>query len=131
MADDPLGTVWQAAAARFGPLARAIATATGWQVFHPGEYGERWHARFRRLYPLGPAPLLVCGLNPGPYGMAQSGLPFTDLKRLVAALPRLAAELRAAGEPLALPGLAPTALRPFLTRTFESSSVRVYRFLAE
>lgn len=127
---DLLGACWRDAARRFAPLAEEVAAATGWRVFHPGAYGERWHARYRRLYPLEPRPLLICGLNPGPYGMAQTGLPFTDLKRLVAALPRLADELRGAGEPLALPGLAPPALRPFLSRTFESSSVRVYRFLA-
>jgi hypothetical protein len=62
--------------------------------------------------------------------MAQTGVPFTDLKRLAAHLPRLAAELAAAGEALALPGLAPRLLKPYLTRTFESSAVRVYRFLA-
>lgn len=126
---DSLGRCWQSAARRFVPLAREVAAATGWTVFHPGRYGEPWHARFRRCYPLRPRPLLICGLNPGPYGMAQSGIPFTDLKRLAAELPRFAAELRATGADLALPGLAPPALRPFLTRTFESSSVRVYRFL--
>ena len=127
---DPLGECWRAAARRFVPIARQITAATGWQVFNPGQYGERWHSRFRRCYPLGERPLLICGLNPGPYGMAQTGIPFTDLKRLQAELPRFTAELRRIGEPLALPGLAPPSLRPFLTRTFESSSVRVYRFLA-
>jgi hypothetical protein len=61
--------------------------------------------------------------------MAQTGVPFTDLKRMASHLPQLATELRAAGETLELPGLAPRTLRPFLTRTFESSAVRVYRFL--
>ncbi len=126
---DPLGVCWQNAAKRFVPLGREIAAATGWQVFHPGGYGEPWHARFRACYPLGQKPLLICGLNPGPYGMAQSGIPFTDLKRLESKLPRLAATLRATGAELTLPGLAPTGLRPWLKRTFESSSVRVYRFL--
>ena len=126
---DSLGRCWQSAARRFVPLGAEVAAATGWEVFNPGRYGESWHARFRRCYPLRARPLLVCGLNPGPYGMAQSGIPFTDLKRLAAELPRFAAELRAAGSDLALPGLAPPGLRPYLTRTFESSSVRVYRFL--
>jgi hypothetical protein len=73
---------------------------------------------------------MFCGLNPGPYGMAQTGVPFTDLKRLASDLPKLARALAASGESLALPGLAPPSLRPFLTRTFESSAVRVYKFLA-
>src|SRR5262249_24133260 len=57
-------------------------------------------------------------------------VPFTDMKRLQSHLPRLAAELEASGSTLELPGLAPPELRRFLVRTFESSSVRVYRFLA-
>ena len=36
----------------------------------------------------GSAPLAVFGLNPGPYGMAQSGIPFTDLKRVAERLPQ-------------------------------------------
>ena len=48
--------------------------------------------------------------------MAQTGIPFTDLKRLDACLPRLATALRARGESTALPGLAPANLRPYLTR---------------
>lgn len=128
--DDRFGSFWRWSARRFEPLAREISRSTGWLVVNPGSYGERWHARFRRTYPLRRNPLLFCGLNPGPYGMAQTGVPFTDLKRLRAELPRLATELEATGSALVPPGLAPAPLRPFLTRTFESSSVRVYRFLA-
>ncbi len=127
------GDVWGrtklAAARRWERFAPTIAAATGWQVWNPGLYGERWHVHFRAAYPLNRAPLAVFGLNPGPYGMAQSGIPFTDLKRIEERLPRLAVELRAHGESLALPGLAPRSLHPYLTRTFESSAVRVYRFL--
>lgn len=100
-------------------------------MWNPGRYGERWHALFRRLYPPVRRPLLLFGLNPGPYGMAQTGIPFTDVKRIGSHLPRLASALQTRGETLAVPGLAPANLRPFLTRTFESSSVRVYRFLEE
>lgn len=62
--------------------------------------------------------------------MGQTGIPFTDIKRLCSDLPRLAVRLREDGEPLSLPGLAPPSLCRFLHRTFESSSVRVYRFLS-
>jgi hypothetical protein len=61
--------------------------------------------------------------------MAQTGIPFTDLKRLEAQLPALAGAIRRRAGQLRLPGLAPRSLHPFLSRTFESSSVRVYRFL--
>ncbi len=119
----------RATARRWEKFAPLVAEATGWQVWNPGLYGERWHAHFRAVYPPNPRPLLIFGLNPGPYGMAQTGIPFTDLKRLVERLPRLAQALTRRGEALALPGLAPASLAPFLTRTFESSAVRVYRFL--
>jgi single-strand selective monofunctional uracil DNA glycosylase len=127
---DSLRVLWRESAELFDPLGREVAAATGWLVVNPGLYGERWHARFRSCYPLGARPLMFCGLNPGPYGMAQTGVPFTDLKRLASDLPKLARALAASGESLALPGLAPPSLRPFLTRTFESSAVRVYKFLA-
>jgi len=99
-------------------------------VWNPGRYGEAWHALFRRTYPPDARPIMLFGLNPGPYGMAQSGIPFTDLRRLVSGLPRLALRLERRFGPLRPPGLAPRSLRPFLTRTFESSAVRVHHFLA-
>ncbi len=123
------GKVWRRSARRWEDLAPALRRATGWRIWNPGLYGETWHARFRRLYRPGQHPLVVFGLNPGPYGMAQTGIPFTDIRRLVSALPDLAAELRGRGERVEPPGLAPPGLRPYLSRSFESSAVRVYRFL--
>ena len=123
------GRSWRRCSNRWDRLAGRIARATGWRVWNPGHYGEAWHALFRRLYSPLPRPVLLFGLNPGPYGMAQTGIPFTDLKRLRSHLPRLAGLLAARGEPLEVPGLAPADLRPFLKRRFESSSVRIFRFL--
>lgn len=131
MTADGWGAVWRRAARRWEAIGRHIRTATGWRVWNPGRYGERWHARFRALYPPVRRPLLFFGLNPGPYGMAQTGIPFTDLRRLTAFLPRLARDLARGPTALTPPGLAPATLRPYLTRTFESSSVRMYRFLSE
>jgi single-strand selective monofunctional uracil DNA glycosylase len=123
------GAAWRASAGRWERLVPRLRRTTGWRIWNPGRYGERWHAWFRCCYPPGRRPLAVFGLNPGPYGMAQTGIPFTDLARLTGRLPRLAHELRSAGERLEPPGLAPAGLRPFLERSFESSSVRIYRFL--
>jgi len=120
---------WRRSARRWEAFAPALRWATGWRIWNPAAYGETWHARFRRCYPPSQHPLLIFGLNPGPYGMAQTGIPFTDLRRLESALPDLALELREAGERMVRPGLAPRSLHPFLERSFESSSVRVYRFL--
>jgi single-strand selective monofunctional uracil DNA glycosylase len=110
-----------------------VARATGWKVWNPGEYGDAWHQVFRSVCPPRRGSVLIFGLNPGPYGMAQTGIPFTDVRRLREFLPRVSARLAALRPDAALPevpGLAPRDLQPFLTRTFESSSVRMYRFLA-
>jgi single-strand selective monofunctional uracil DNA glycosylase len=120
---------WRRSAARWEAIVPELRRATGWKIWNPGVYGEPWHDRFRRCYPPGRHPLVLFGLNPGPYGMAQSGIPFTDIARLRSGLPRLARELMEAGEKVETPGLAPGSLRPYLGRTFESSSVRLYRFL--
>lgn len=126
--DDAWLRAWSRSAARWEALAPRLAAATGWHVWNPGRYGASWHRRFRRMVPLESNPVILFGLNPGPYGMAQTGIPFTDVKRLRERLPRLAASLEIHG-PVEVPGLAPPSLRPFLTRSFESSAVRIYRFL--
>ena len=128
---DDWGECWRRCSQRWESFGRTVKRAAGWRVWNPGKYGERWHSRFRQQYPLRARPIVVFGLNPGPYGMAQTGIPFTDVMRLRSALPKLAAALEADGEAVEVPALAPTSLRPFLTRTFESSSVRIYRFLSE
>lgn len=120
---------WRRCARRWDSLAPRISAATGWRVWNPGRYGEPWHALFRETYTVSRRPLLLLGLNPGPYGMAQSGIPFTDIRRLCQLLPRLARRIEERFGPPHAPGLAPRSLRPYLTRSFESSAVRVYRFL--
>ena len=123
------GRAWRRCARRWEEFALRLGRETSWRVWNPGRYGERWHRRFRETYPPGPNPVLLLGLNPGPYGMGQTGIPFTDIRRLESDLPELAARLRTDGESIGLPGLAPPDLRRRLDRTFESSSIRVYRFL--
>ena len=120
---------WRRSSRRWNQLAPRLASATGWRIWNPGRYGEAWHSLFRATYPLDRHPILVLGLNPGLYGMAQTGIPFTDVKRLREKLPLLAGRIRRRfGDP-EVPGLAPPGLRYFLRRSFESSAVRVYRFL--
>ncbi len=120
---------WRRCSRRFRECARAVERATLWRTWNPGEYGARWHDVFLATYPIVRHPIVVFGLNPGPYGMAQTGIPFTDVLRIKTALPELCRRLSAAGETIEVPGLAPLSLRPFLRRTFEASAVRVYRFL--
>ncbi len=130
-AADPWGAAWRRSSRRWRKFGKAVEQAAGWLVWNPGEYGEKWHSVYRSVYPHGRHPLVVFGLNPGPYGMAQTGIPFTDVKRLRSALPKFAKTLEARDFGVEVPGLAPSTLQPFLSRTFESSSVRIYRFLEE
>ena len=120
---------WSRSSAAWERLSPRIAAATGWRIWNPGSYGAPWHRLFREIYPLGERPVLMFGLNPGPYGMGQTGIPFTDVRRLRQCLPKMALALQQRSRVPRVPGLAPRSLRRFLTREFESSAVRVYRFL--
>lgn len=120
---------WRRAATLWGAESKRIREATGFKVWNPGLYGEKWHTPHLETYRPAEAPIVLFGLNPGPYGMAQTGIPFTDVKRLREKLPRLRDSLVASGEKVELPGLAPADLRPYLAMTHEASAVRVYLFL--
>jgi len=47
-------------------------------VYNPLEYAWEPHCRYLERYGLGPRPVLLIGMNPGPWGMAQTGIPFGD-----------------------------------------------------
>ena len=95
-------------------------------AFNPGIYGASLYERFLGRYAPGPSPVLALGLNPGPYGMAQTGIPFTDCRTAEAVL-----DIK-----LPLPGLAPPDLARRLKRPdglwrshYERSSLGIYRVL--
>jgi len=48
-------------------------------VYNPLEYARRPHAEFLERYGRGPKEILLLGMNPGPYGMAQTGVPFGEI----------------------------------------------------
>ena len=48
-------------------------------VYRPLEYAWRPHRRYLQLYGGCGATVLLLGMNPGPFGMAQSGVPFGDV----------------------------------------------------
>ncbi len=56
---------------RFGP---PVA-----HVYHPLEYAWEPHRRYLRRYGAPPRPIVMLGMNPGPWGMAQTGVPFGEV----------------------------------------------------
>ena len=48
-------------------------------VYNPLEYAKKTHDLYLRKWGDGPRPVLFLGMNPGPYGMAQTGVPFGEI----------------------------------------------------
>jgi single-strand selective monofunctional uracil DNA glycosylase len=49
-------------------------------VYNPLEYAGRTYRQYLRLYGGRPKEVLLVGMNPGPWGMAQTGVPFGEVK---------------------------------------------------
>lgn len=48
-------------------------------VYNPLEYARAPHEKFLRTYGRSRKKVLLLGMNPGPFGMAQTGVPFGDI----------------------------------------------------
>jgi single-strand selective monofunctional uracil DNA glycosylase len=48
-------------------------------VYNPLVYARRPHERYLSLYGQGKKKVLLVGMNPGPWGMAQTGVPFGEI----------------------------------------------------
>jgi single-strand selective monofunctional uracil DNA glycosylase len=48
-------------------------------VYNPLEYARRGHDAYLRAYGNAPRRVVFLGMNPGPFGMAQTGVPFGDV----------------------------------------------------
>ena len=48
-------------------------------VYNPLEYARRPHEAYLKKYGAGRRRVLLVGMNPGPFGMAQTGVPFGDV----------------------------------------------------
>jgi len=57
---------------RFGPPVR--------HVYHPLDYAWDAHEQYLQRYLRGKQPVLFLGMNPGPFGMAQTGVPFGEVR---------------------------------------------------
>lgn len=49
-------------------------------VYNPLEYARRPHDAYLKRYGEGRKRVLFLGMNPGPYGMAQTGVPFGEIR---------------------------------------------------
>jgi len=49
-------------------------------VYNPLIYAWRPHAQYLEAYGRGPKEIILVGMNPGPWGMAQTGVPFGDVE---------------------------------------------------
>jgi single-strand selective monofunctional uracil DNA glycosylase len=49
-------------------------------VYNPIEYAMRPHHAYLRRYAAGPKRIIFLGMNPGPFGMAQTGVPFGEVR---------------------------------------------------
>ena len=57
---------------RFGPPVT--------HVYNPLEYAGKPYQRYLKLYGGRPKEVILVGMNPGPWGMAQTGIPFGEVK---------------------------------------------------
>lgn len=49
-------------------------------VYNPLEYARRPHSRYLEKYGAGRREVLLVGMNPGPWGMVQTGVPFGEVR---------------------------------------------------
>lgn len=49
-------------------------------IYNPLEYASEPHAMYVRKYCTGAKKILFVGMNPGPWGMSQTGVPFGEIK---------------------------------------------------
>jgi single-strand selective monofunctional uracil DNA glycosylase len=49
-------------------------------VYNPLEYAGKSYGRYLKLYGDRPKEVILVGMNPGPWGMAQTGVPFGEVK---------------------------------------------------
>ena len=50
------------------------------RVYNPLEYARAPHERYLARYGGSPKEVVLLGMNPGPFGMAQTGVPFGDVR---------------------------------------------------
>lgn len=62
-----------------GDSLRDLAFSRAACTYLPTDYARRPHETYLRRFGKGPKRVLFLGMNPGPYGMAQTGVPFGEI----------------------------------------------------
>jgi single-strand selective monofunctional uracil DNA glycosylase len=62
-----------------GELGRLTFSAPVAHVYNPLVYAREPHAEYLRRFGPGPKEAVFLGMNPGPWGMAQTGIPFGEV----------------------------------------------------
>jgi single-strand selective monofunctional uracil DNA glycosylase len=60
-------------------LDRLVFSAPVTHVYNPLRYARRPYDRYLRAYGRRPKQVVLVGMNPGPWGMAQTGVPFGEI----------------------------------------------------
>ena len=63
-----------------GKVAELRFAAPVTHVYNPLEYASRPHRQYIRRFADGPKHTVFLGMNPGPFGMAQTGVPFGEIE---------------------------------------------------
>jgi single-strand selective monofunctional uracil DNA glycosylase len=77
--DDPARLI-AASDALVRALAKLRFAAPVTHVYQPLEYARAAWVSYVRRYGAGPKQVLLVGMNPGPFGMAQTGVPFGEVE---------------------------------------------------
>jgi len=48
-------------------------------IYRPIDYAQEPHEKYLRRFGTGPKEIILVGMNPGPWGMAQTGVPFGEV----------------------------------------------------
>ena len=76
VATESLIDVSRALCSRVGKLAFAEPVA---YVYNPLDYARTLHEAYLERFGQAPKEVILLGMNPGPFGMAQTGIPFGDV----------------------------------------------------
>jgi single-strand selective monofunctional uracil DNA glycosylase len=77
--DERAEAVWRAAQALADEVDALSFAAPVSHVYDPVRYAAAAHEAYVRRYARGPKRVVLMGMNPGPFGMAQTGVPFGEV----------------------------------------------------